>query len=228
MKRIFSTLLFILLLISPQIVCAERFKNLSIKGAFTNDREIKKNSPEPTFIDREDIGESLTGGCKVGHWFNKFPYLGFAIDESVFSDDPDFDMSHNNDADFFLVPISTLAMGRISILRDSDHPMGKFQVYGGVGPVIFNSKKKSEVNDLLVIIMPGDLRKEDLQDDSIDFGLDSQLGFSWTFDRNVALQMMFHYTPVEPKFSKRIFDKDYEHEVEVETYQSLIGLSYRF
>ena len=47
--------------------------------SITNDREIKQISPEPTFIDREDIGESLTGGCKVGHWFNKFPYLGFAI-----------------------------------------------------------------------------------------------------------------------------------------------------
>jgi hypothetical protein len=228
MKRIFSTLLFILLLTSPRIVCAEWFKNLSINGAFTNDRQIKQNSPEPTFINREAIGKSLTGGCKVGHRFNKFPYLGFAIDELIFSEDPDFDKGYSNDADLFLVPISTLATGRISILRDSDHPMGKFQVYGGVGPVMFNSKKKSEVIDLLVIIMPKNLIKEDLKDDSIDFGLDSQLGFSWTLDRNVALQMMFHYTPVESKFSKRIFEKDNKQEVEVETYQSLIGLSYRF
>ena len=81
---------------------------------------------------------------------------------------------------------------------------------------------------MLVIIMPGDLRKKDLKDDSIDFGLDSQLGFSWMFYRNVALQLKFQYTHVEPKYSKLIFDKDNEYEVEVETYQSLIGISYRF
>jgi hypothetical protein len=48
------------------------------------------------------------------------------------------------------------------------------------------------------------------------------------FDRNVALQLNFQYTHVDPKYSKRIFDKDYEHEVKVESYQSLIGISYRF
>ena len=226
MKQIFSTLLFSLLLIYPQIVCAEWFKNFYIDGAFTNNREIKQNSAEQTFTDKEDIGKSLTGGCKVGHCFNKFPYLGLVIDGSIFSADPDLDMGHNNDPDLLLVPISSLAIERIPIHRDSDPPMGKFQVYGGVWPVML--KSNSEINDMLVIIMPGDLRKEDLKNDSIDFGLDSQLGFSWMFDRNVALQLNFQYTHVDPKYSKRIFDKDYENEVKVESYQSLIGISYRF
>jgi hypothetical protein len=226
MKRIFSSLLFSLLLISPQIVCAEWFKNFDIDGAFTNNREIKQNSAEQTFTDKEDIGKSLTGGCKVGHCFNKFPYLGLVIDGSIFSAAPDFDLSHKNDADLLLVPISSLAIEGIPVHRDSDPPMSKFQVYGGVGPVMFNSN--SEVNDMLVIIIPKDLRKEDLKDDSIDFGLDSEVGFSWMFDRNVALQLNFQYTYIDPKYSKRIFDKDYEHAVKVETYQSLIGISYRF
>jgi opacity protein-like surface antigen len=226
MKRIFSTLFFSLLIISPQIVCAEWFENLYINGAFTNDREIKQNSSEPTFSKKENIEKSATGGCKVGHWFSKFPYLGLTIDGSILSADPDLDKGHNKDADLLLVPISTLAMGRIPILKDSDHPMGKFQIYGGVGPAMFYSK--AGIKKFFVTILPGDFITEDSKHDSINLGLDSQLGVSWMFDKNAALQLKFKYKHFEPKDSNRIFDEDSEQELEVETYQSLIGLSYRF
>jgi opacity protein-like surface antigen len=226
MKRIFSIILFSLLLISPQIVSAEWYRNFYIHGAFTNDRELKQDSSEPTFSKKDNFEKSATGGCRLRHWFSKFPYLGLAIDGSVFRADSNIDEDNKKDSDLLIVPISALAMGRIPILKDSDNPDGKFQLYGGAGPAMLYSK--ADIKDFFVVFMPKDLITEDSKDNSIDFGFASQFGLSWMVDRNLAIQLNFHYTHVDPKYSNRILEDNHEHEVEVETYQSLIGISYRF
>ena len=125
-----------------------------------------------------------------------------------------------------MVPISTLAMGRIPILRDSEFPMGKFQLYGGAGPGLFYSKAR--VDDFFVYSAPEGTVTEDFSDYSFDIGLDTRLGLAWMFYRNLALQLEFRYTHVEPEYSNRVLGEKFKYKVEVETYHSLIGLSYRF
>jgi len=142
--------------------------------------------------------------------------LGLAIDASYFSADPDLDWDFVNDADLWFIPISPLVMGRIPILRDSDFPMGMFQLYGGAGPGFFYSKAEVKVDG------------DEHSDDSFDIGLDTRLGLAWMFDRNFALQLEFRYTYVEPEYSDRISGVKYEYKTEVESYHGLIGLSYRF
>jgi opacity protein-like surface antigen len=220
MKRILIIVLFCLIIISPQVVCAEWFTDLYLGGAWTSDGDIKQKSPGPSVSMKEDFDKSFTIGYRVGHWFNKFPYLGLAIDGSYFSADPDF--GNIADGDLWFIPISTLVMGRIPILRDPDFPMGKFQLYGGAGPGLFYSE--AEVNDISFI---GNV-SEDFSDESFDIGLDTRLGFAWMVDKILAVQIEFRYTYVEPEYSDRILGEKFKYEVEVETYHALIGLSYRF
>jgi len=212
MRRILITLLFCLLMIFPQIANAEWFTDLYFGGAWTNDGDIKQKSPGPSDSIKEDFENDLTAGYRIGHYFNKFPYLGLAVDLSIFGADPDFSASDNDEASLLFVPISALVMGRIPILRNPDFPMGKFQLYGGAGPGIFYSK----------------VDIGDFEDESFDLGLDTRLGLAWMFYKSLALQLEFRYTHVEPEYSNRISGDKYEYEVEVETYHGLIGLSYRF
>lgn len=226
MKRILITLLFCLIITSPQVANADWFADLYIGGAWTSDGDIKQKSPGPSDSIKEDFDNSFTIGYRVGHWFNKFPYLGLAIDGSYFSADPDFDIGNNGDADLWFIPISTLVMGRIPILRDPDFPMGKFQLYGGAGPGFFYSE--AEVDNFFFISTPVGNVRDDFSDESFDIGLDTRLGFAWMIDRILALQLEFRYTYVEPEYSDRILGEKFKYEVEVETYHALIGLSYRF
>jgi opacity protein-like surface antigen len=224
MSRILITILFCFLIIFPQIANAEWFTDLYFGGAWTSDGDIKLKSPGPSNSMKEDFESSVEIGYRVGHWFNAFPYLGLALDGSIFSADPDFEL--DNDGSLLLVPISALVMGRIPILRDHDFPMGKFQLYGGVGPGLFYSKV--DVDDALIINTPIGIVTEDFSDWSFDIGLDSRLGLAWMFYKSLALQLEFRYTYVEPEYSDRVLGDKFKYEVEVETYHSLIGLSYRF
>ena len=226
MKRILITLLFCLLTIFPQVANAEWFTDLYFGGAWTNDGDIKKKSPGPSVSMKEDFERSLELGYRVGHWFNKFPYLGLAIDASIFSANPDFDSGNDHDGSLLFIPISALVMGRIPILRDPDFPMGKFQLYGGAGPGMFYSR--ANVDNVFIASTPGGIVTEDFSDDSFDFGLDTRLGLAWMFYKSLALQLEFRYTHVEPQYSDRVSGKEFEYEVEVKTYHGLIGLSYRF
>jgi hypothetical protein len=212
MKRILITLLFCLLTIFPQVANAEWFTDLYIGGSWTDDGDIKQKSPGPSVSMKEDFDKSFTAGYRVGHWFNKFPYLGLAIDGSYFSADPDIDLDFLDDTDLWFIPISPLVMGRIPILRDPDFPMGKFQLYGGAGPGFFYSEAEAD----------------DFNDESFDIGLDTRLGFAWMVDKILAVQLEFRYTSVEPEYSDHILGEKFKYEVEVETYHALIGLSYRF
>jgi len=226
MKRILITLLFCFLMTSPQVAYGEWFTDLYFGSAWTKDGDITRKSPKPRVSNKEDFENDLTAGYRVGHWFNKLPFLGLAIDGSIFSADPDFGAGEIDEASLLFVPVSVLVMGRIPILREPDFPMGKFQLYGGAGPGVFYSKV--DADDVIIISTPSGIVTDDFSDESFDFGLDTRLGFAWMFHKSLALQLEFRYTYVEPNYYNRVLGEKIKYEVEVETYHGLIGLSYRF
>src|SRR4030095_14779336 len=116
---------------------AEGFVDLRVGGAFTEDNDVEFTRPGgggsvefPT-----EYEDSVTGGVRGGYWFESLPWLGLAADVSYFA--PDDDTSFG--AEYDVIPLSPLLMGRVPIATSEEFPHGRVQPFIGVGPGIFVS-----------------------------------------------------------------------------------------
>ena len=159
--------------------------------------------------EKVNFDTSFTLGGRVAYWFESTPWLGLAIDASVY----------NPDADLTVFPISALLMLRWPLLTSVEFPKGRLQPYAGIGPGVFISTTKV------------DLRPEvpaEFSDTSIDLGLDARAGIAWLFAKNTAVFAEYRFTHVSPRFEDRPADLQTTVDVDLNTHHMLVGISFRF
>src|SRR5688572_16773843 len=73
------------MLLGASPASAESFGDLYVGPTFTKSDDVKINSRAGRGTARElDFDTALSGGIRVGHYFDSFPFLGVAVDGFVF------------------------------------------------------------------------------------------------------------------------------------------------
>jgi opacity protein-like surface antigen len=204
------------LIVLPTPARAEWFGDLYLGVTSTEDGEITRSTFGTSVTERQDFGSSFTIGLRVGNWLENIPWLGFAIDYSIFSTIIDH-------GDVFISPVSFLAMVRMQWMVSTEFPRGRLHPYFGIGPALFYSQMNS--------FSPapwGPLEKVGDPDTSIDLGLDLRVGLAWSITHNLALFGEYRFSTVEPEFEENVYGISENMETELTTYHGLAGISFRF
>lgn len=204
------------LILRPTPARAEWFGDLYIGEASTEDGEITHEASGSSVTERQDFGSSFTIGLRVGNWLENIPWLGFAIDYSIFRANIDH-------GDVFISPVSFLAMVRMQLMKGTAFPRGRLQPYFGIGPGLFYSEMNS--------FSPapwGPLEKAGDPDTSIDLGLDIRAGLAWSITHNLALFGEYRFSTVEPEFEENVYGVDENMKTQLTTHHGLAGISCRF
>jgi opacity protein-like surface antigen len=185
---------------------AEGFVDLRVGGAFTEDNDVDFDPPIGPFDEfPTEYEDSVTGGVRGGYWFESLPWLGLAADVSYFA--PDDDTSFG--AEYDVIPLSPLLMGRVPIATSEEFPHGRVQPFIGVGPGIFVS---------LADFGAG------ADDETVEVGADLHAGLNVQVTRMVSVFAEYRYTYVEPEFEVEGFDI----EPELSTHHIGIGAGFHF
>lgn len=152
---------------------------------------------------------SFTSGARVGYWSKSRLWLGFAMDVSYFRMDSD-------KKDITLYPISTLLMLRL--------PKRRFQPYVGIGPALFVSKMKFDV-DLSELSSGG---TGTFDDTSFDVGLDTRAGLALAWYRNTGIFAEYRFTHHSAEYNDTLAGVKVDVETDSNTHHLMVGISYRF
>jgi opacity protein-like surface antigen len=204
------------LIVLPTPARAEWFGDLYLGVASTEDGQITHSAFGTSVTERQDFSSSFTIGLRVGNWLENTPWLGFAIDYSIFSANIDH-------GDLFISPVAFLAMVRVQRTVSTEFPRGRLQPYFGIGPAFFYSEMNS--------FSPapwGPLEKVGDPDTSIDLGLDVRVGLAWSITHNIALFGEYRFSTFEPEFEENVYGMSEKMESELTTHHGLAGISYRF
>jgi opacity protein-like surface antigen len=204
------------LVVLPTPAKGEWFGDLYVGEASTEDGEITRFASGTTVTERQDFGSSFIIGLRVGNWLENIPWLGFAIDYSIFRANIDHE-------DVFISPVSFLAMVRMQLIKGTAFPRGRLQPYLGIGPGLFYSEMNS--------FSPapwGPLEKAGDPDTSIDLGLDFRVGLAWSITHNLALFGEYRFSTVEPEFEENVYGVSENMETKLATHHWLAGISCRF
>src|SRR5687767_9085067 len=113
---------------------AEVFVDLRVGGAFTDDNDIELDFGPVSLRGETEYEDSVTGGMRLGYWFDSLPWFGLAADVSYFAPDDD-----TGGPEYDVIPISPLFMARVPIATTEEYPYGRVQPFLGIGPGIFVS-----------------------------------------------------------------------------------------
>jgi hypothetical protein len=202
------------LIVLPTQARAEWFGDFYLGEAFTEEGEV--NSPAFVTSITKGFGSSLIIGLRIGKWLENTPWLGFAMDYSIFN----ANISHR---DIFISPISFLAMVRMQWLKSTEFPRGRLQPYFGAGPALFYS----EINSFSPFPW-GPINKVDDPYTSIDLGLDLRVGLAWSITNNLTLFGEYRLSTFESEFEENIYLTGENMEAKLTTHHGLAGISYRF
>lgn len=124
-----SVAVFFLICSTPVLIRAEGFADLYLGAGIINSSEVMVESyfPYESASEKTSYDTSFTFGGRIGFYPDFFPYLGVALDLSYFQVDSD-------QADFCIVPLSSLFIFRYPIQISKEYPHGKIQPYIGAGP----------------------------------------------------------------------------------------------
>ena len=198
----------------PTQTGAEWFGDFYLGAASTEEGEV--NSPAFTTSITQGFGNSLVIGLRIGKWIENTPWLGFAMDYSIFN----ANIGHR---DIFISPVSFLAMVRFQWMKSSKFPKGRFQPYFGAGPALFYS----EINSFSAFPW-GPINKVDDPSTSIDPGLDLRVGLAWSITHNLALFGEYRLSTFESEFEENIYLTGEDMDAKLTTHHGLVGISYRF
>jgi opacity protein-like surface antigen len=187
---------------------AEGFVDLRVGGAFTEDGDVELSVPGFSVTGETDFEDSVTGGGRLGYWFDSFPWLGLAADVSYFA--PDID---DGGTEIGVIPISPLLMMRAPLADDEEFPHGRIQPFAGIGPGIFIS----------LVDFDGSSDEE-----SVDVGLDVHAGLKYLITPNVGIFVQYRYTWLEPEVEADGFPLDVDVEAELSTHHVAGGLGFHF
>lgn len=204
------------LIVPPTLARAEWFGDIYLGVASTEDGEIFRSTLGTSSTERQSFDSSFIIGLRVGKWLENTPWLGLAIDYSIFSTNID-------NRDVFVSPISFLAMVRMQLMESAEFPRGRLQPYFCAGPALFYS----ELNSFSPAPW-GPLEKTGDFDTSIDLGLDLRVGLTWSITHNLALFGEYRFSTFKPEFGEDIYGTWENLETELTTHHGLAGISYRF
>ncbi|MCJ7617961.1 MAG: porin family protein [Desulfobacterales bacterium] len=204
-----TIIVFCLLVLTPKFAKAEWFSDFFVGYAYTQDDNSSSFSNGIYLTEKIDYDNAFVLGYRVGHYFERLPFLGVALEASYFEPSPDLD---TEDADLKVLPVSALLFLRLPLFASAEYPKGKFQPYLGIGPGLFISSYKSGQFD----------------DTSIDLGLDVKTGLAVMFAHNFAFFLEYRYSYFEFEFDDHIGGIRNSFEGDLTTHYGLIGLSYRF
>ena len=189
-------------------VSAEWFADAYLGPAVTQGSTLSLTLFNQEF--KEDINgrSSPEFGLRLGRWLDDFelPWLGFAVDVSYFRPATDVQT----------VPISLLVMARASLLKDEEFPHGRLQPYAGIGGGLFISNAS------------GGIGFHDVDDTSVDIGLDVRVGLAYQFLPNWAAFTEYRFTHVSPSWNVKVFGGETSADTTFNTHHVLLGISYRF
>jgi opacity protein-like surface antigen len=121
-------------------VCAELFVDAYVGPAFTEDGKFK-NGPAANATTKFDT--VVSGGARLGYFFDAVPFIGFAIDGSHYQPDGKFGGGGSGfDFDSRVTGLSFDLMGRLPLMASNNFPNGQLQPYLTLGPGIYFSRIK--------------------------------------------------------------------------------------
>jgi hypothetical protein len=188
---------------------AEWFGDLYIGDSRTKSDDLKLRILDIEVESEVDYSDTISGGLRVGYWFESARWLGLAVDASYFT--PDSDVT--------VVPISALLMLRLPLFRSNAFPAGRLQPYVAGGPGMF------------VSTFSGDLG-EDLggktSDTSVDLGLDVRGGITFLFTKQFGIFAEYRMTRVSPEWQLQVLDLDTTVKTDLVTHHLIGGITFRF
>lgn len=194
----------------------EGYTSLYGGGAFTEDDNSTIAMPGFSSFPETRFEDSGVLGARVGFWGpEKLTFLGAAFDVSGFSPDGRGD---TDPAEFDVIPMSILLMGRVPLLKSEDHPQGLLFPYLGVGP--------SLVVSAIEIPLPG----RDFEDTEVDAGVDLRAGLAVFPIEPFGMFLEYRFTDFEAEYSDRVgvANTPASASPEFATHYVQAGLSFRF
>ena len=206
----------------------ESFADLYLGAAITESTTfIHRFGGLETKSEGIELNRSVSGGLRAGHWFERFPYLGLALDVSHFWPDRSsqtvittirpsgaqstdrFPARH-----FSITGISIDLLLRWPFLADHEFPNGRLQPYLTLGPTAF-------------IAQTGRAGSNQSADDTA-LGVTAGGGLAWQFHPKAALFAEYRFTHFHPEFEMRRLGVKVEQDMDINTHHLLLGLSFRF
>lgn len=186
-----------IILFMPRITGAEWFGDVYL-GVHTTKADgvnIRFNGKVVQSYQGSDTGSVF--GLRIGYWFERLPWLGLALDGSVyefnFEDSVNqFDFDQMN---ISAVPFSALVMARLSLKKTIDHPNGMVQPYIGFGPGLFFSG----MSEFVPNAAPTD---SVLEDTSWNLGYDVRAGITYFFWKTTGMFLEYRYTRFSQSFER--------------------------
>jgi hypothetical protein len=189
--------------LAAPIASAESFADLYLGAAIT-----------------EIFDTSFTLGGRVGHYFERLPWLGLAFDASFWQ--PDAELTVNGlgtlgEIDLTVVPLSALVFVRVpGLLPTAEVPRGRVQPYLALGPSLV-------ISDADITFPPGVA-----SDTSLDLGLDLRVGLGWRFTRTVGIFAEYRFSYVNSEFEDTVQGVQVSVDADLPTHHALVGVSLRF
>ena len=244
-KRLLVTMMLLLALaVGAAPASAEWFGDLYVGGAFTQNDDLKAKGSfngtqfELTARDLRFDG-SVTGGGRLGYWFEALPWLGLGVDVAYFAPNVS---SQNVDTTVKFAGVSA-DVGQVSfdkvkldvtdvsfdlmlrwpgLVASPQFPKGRLQPYLTVGPAVFFATAKDSTNF-------GTPNNQTSHDTSV--GVKAGVGTTWMLTPHIGLFGEYRFTHFSPKVE---FDSDVagfsktKVETDVNTHHVLVGVTFRF
>jgi hypothetical protein len=121
-------------------VSAELFVDAYVGPAFTEDGKFENGPAAPATTKFDTV---VSGGARLGYFFDAVPFIGFAIDGSHYQPDGKFGGGGRGfDFDSRVTGLSFDLMGRLPLMASNNFPNGQLQPYLTIGPGIYFSRIK--------------------------------------------------------------------------------------
>ena len=230
-------MIFLFTWASPDTARAEAFFDLRFGATVTHDTDATlkigpaAGIPEISASGPLELKASPTLGFGGGYWLGSVPWLGFAVDLSLFT--PNEDASGDN-LKLIVFPISGLLMLRFPLLKSTTYPRGRLQPYAGVGPGAFVTNAK--------IKLKKSGAPKNFADTTVAAGLDVRAGINFHVlsadsdpfkDGQVGAMAVFleyrftHFDP--PEFKEKIVGVPFKLELDqLNTHHIALGLRVHF
>jgi opacity protein-like surface antigen len=129
-----------LLTLRVATVSAEVFIDAYVGPAFTSDGKFDNGPAVPATTEFDTV---VSGGARLGYFFDAVPFIGFAIDGSHYQPDGKFGGGGSGFRfDSRVTGLSFDLMGRLPLMASNNFPNGQLQPYLTIGPGIYFSRIK--------------------------------------------------------------------------------------
>jgi opacity protein-like surface antigen len=196
-----------LLAIRVATVSAELFVDVYVGPAFTHDGKFENGPGAPATTKFDTV---VSGGARVGYFFDAVPFIGFAVDGSHYQPDGKFGGGGTGFSfDSRVTGLSFDLMGRLPLIVSNNFPNGQLQPYLTIGPGIYFSRVKLTPTPFF-----------GSKDSDSSGGVKVGAGATWMITRNIGLFGEYRFS----HFTADLLG----FEMGVNTHRAQLGASFRF